>query len=131
MQPGPAPWLSIHSSRGRWRGPFSGQAQIQLKSTGAYWLNQNRTQRYLQALIVLAGVFVGNSIGALIDQAAALTIDPALWLAVQICGYCLEAALPLAGSLVNVNRWTIIGTIAGLVIGLVVALVVRWYFRPR
>ena len=69
-------------------------------------MNQNRTQRYLQALIVLALAFVGNSIGALIDQAAGATINVDLVGAFQRCGYCLEAGVPLLSELIRVNRWT-------------------------
>ena len=94
-------------------------------------MNQNRSQRYLLALIALACVFVGNSIGFALDQAAAVTIDPARWLAFQACGYCVDSGLPLLADLISANRWTITGSLAGLLVGVVVGLTIRWFLRAR
>ena len=40
--------------------------------------------------------------------------------ALRACNYCFEAAVPLAVKIVEVNRWTLLGSFLGLLIGLLI-----------
>ena len=92
-------------------------------------MNQNRAQRYTTVILALLGLFLGSNVGVLVDQAAGLQFNAALWPAFQACGYCLQAGVPMLAAVVNVNRWTLLGALFGTAVGLVIAALLRWQRR--
>jgi GAF domain-containing protein len=92
-------------------------------------LNQNRAQRYPSALLAWLGLILGFSVGLFFDQAANLQFNGNLLPALRACNYCLEAALPVAGEAISVNRWTLLGSFLGLLLGVILALLPR--LRPQ